>query len=110
MINCGNKCPIDPVDSLDKFIKAILCISLEKDIRKEVDTLYSNIECLDTDLIIPCLNKNDMDEPVKQAIKSLLDFYYDNIENHINHFDENAARIYLRQLLVMCQDIYRQQN
>lgn len=86
---------------LDNFISAVLNISLNGDIHHEINELYSSLECIDIDLFLSMeksINKN-----LKKDVQRMLDFYYDNIEKHINSFEEYAAQNFLLQLLNMCK-------
>ena len=100
----GQKYANNTYENLNEFIQIVLKDSIEGDYRKIINEIYSGLECLDTDLLL-INGENDFDDELKKDIKALLDFYYDNIEKHINFFEEQSAKLFLIQLTSMCQTL-----
>ena len=79
------------------FLQYIKNLDESKNLQKQINELYNEFECCDFDLC-----KFDKKNKYEIEVKKILDYYYDNIENVINHPSTEGAINFIRQLKKYC--------
>ena len=63
-----------------------------------LNKIHSEIECLDVDLLVGYIEKSDVEMQLKEKLVSLINMYYDLIDNQINDYEHDKAEKYLSKL------------
>lgn len=72
--------------NLYQFFKYIESVDVSKELGKQIDLLHEKFECCDFDLY-----QYDQNNKIENKIRTIVDFYYDNIELVINYFSKDKA-------------------
>lgn len=84
------------IRELNEFIDEILSIDINLDNKYNVNNLFNTVECLDIDLFIPKIKKSViLNNELKLKLIYLINYYYENIEDNINNYEDNKTKEFL---------------
>lgn len=86
MDNYYKKCFFD-------FFEYIISLNVDENIEKTINKLYDDFDTCDFDLC-----RFDFNNSTENAIREVVEYYYENIENHINNFSKEKAEKFILEL------------
>jgi len=98
------------ISNIFKFVVILKSLEFDNNNFNTLSRIHSQIECLDVDLLISYIKQSNIESRLKESLISLINTYYDYIDDKINDYDEGDARKYLSILkekaLVIYKDYY----
>lgn len=89
---------IDVRENVEQFLSIVLASKKQLCLKDEISRIHASLEFYDLDLCIPELKKNSLYKTIAEDLIKLIEFYYENIEENINHFSDKKARAFLSHL------------
>lgn len=86
------------INKLFDFIVILKSFEIENNSFNMLNKIHSEIECLDVDLLVGYIEKSDVEMQLKEKLVSLINMYYDLIDNQINGYEHDKAEKYLSKL------------
>ncbi|MFA7376182.1 MAG: hypothetical protein WCZ13_01640 [Acholeplasmataceae bacterium] len=90
-----------------EFIVILKSLEIDEINFNTLSRIHAQIECLDVDLLICYIKESDVGTQLKESLISLINTYYDFIDDKINDFDDSDARKYLSILRENALSIYK---